>query len=319
MKRKSLTPVVVIIADLILCSHIAVAQTPTIDQPEGDIPELELNTWNLGGPFNLLVDDCKNSNEGQACYVVGKNFILAAGGFDAFKGTQEKIVKQLKDIAAQEQAAIDSLKVVAKMDSETLAQMQQWVTQVQNLASSINVAAQKEKLDSQWGLWFLDKGCKLNYQDACIDLSIGLAYRNEGYISPTVVKEIEGYCDKGFGNACNYLGGLYLQGEYVPKSAEKAAEYYSFGCGATNHNLDACQSIAKMYETGNGVAKDPAKAREVYRFLCMKDSSMCSDLNRMKKVTGEVEAPIFDLGEKLFPDLYKDLKKEVAKTKISDL
>jgi uncharacterized protein len=80
-------------------------------------------------------------------------------------------------------------------------------------------------------------------------------------------------CDKGSGDDCNTLAGLYEDGHGVPKDearaealSKQAVAGYQQACD--KGNMHECVSLAAAYRNGGGVAKDVARAAALFQKVC---------------------------------------------------
>jgi serine/threonine protein kinase len=94
-------------------------------------------------------------------------------------------------------------------------------------------------------------------------------------------------CMRGNGEACFFLGVVFIHGFGVTEDDSRAAALYSKACDAGYS--DGCANLGSMYENGDGVAKDASRAAALYaRELTLLskscdagDGSKCGELGWM--------------------------------------
>jgi serine/threonine-protein kinase len=97
-------------------------------------------------------------------------------------------------------------------------------------------------------------------------------------------------CAGGNGDACNYLGILYLDGFGVAKNSAKATDYYAKACNAGNST--ACVNLAGCYRDGVGVKKDIKKQKQYLNKACsLGDQMGCVELQNLSDHSSSPPAP----------------------------
>jgi TPR repeat protein len=147
--------------------------------------------------------------------------------------------------------------------------------------------------DSAMAATYYQKGCEGSARDACAYLS-------------SSVESMRKDCDKG---DCTNYGYIHASGIGVPKSQERAAEFYKKACdakrpvGCSNLGIlyangqigkgadykkaaelykrscdlgggSGCNNLGYLYGTGQGVLKSPVRAEEFYKKGCEKGTAL---------------------------------------------
>jgi hypothetical protein len=80
------------------------------------------------------------------------------------------------------------------------------------------------------------------------------------------LKEDQAACDKGDGAACLALGLDYFDGNGVPKSYERSANFLEKACA--KNMADGCNILGSMYNDGTGVRQNKQLAAKFYDKAC---------------------------------------------------
>nr|CAH0113695.1 unnamed protein product [Daphnia galeata] len=107
---------------------------------------------------------------------------------------------------------------------------------------------------------YFKKGCGLDDAGSCFFAGLMCIYDNEN----TKIKQdyLQGIgflnqsCDKGSGNSCHYLSGMYFMGvpDVLEKNLTSAYDYSNKACDLGN--IYACANLSRMYTKGDGVEKN---------------------------------------------------------------
>ncbi|MGO9318782.1 MAG: TonB family protein [Terracidiphilus sp.] len=97
-------------------------------------------------------------------------------------------------------------------------------------------------------------------------------------------------CAGGNGEACNYLGVLYLDGFGVAKNSVKATDYYAKACNA-GHST-GCLNLSSCYRDGTGVRKDIEKEKQYLNKACsLGDQTGCALLEKLSSPSSTIPSP----------------------------
>lgn len=73
-------------------------------------------------------------------------------------------------------------------------------------------------------------------------------------------------CDRGMENPCGNLGGLYEEGDALPRDLGKALHFYERACELGGG--ERCARAGRFYANGQGTPADKAKAETLFRRSC---------------------------------------------------
>ena len=124
----------------------------------------------------------------------------------------------------------------------------------------------------------LEKGCKLNFAEACDDL--GWIYDDGLGEDVDKVKAEQFYgkaCAGNFARGCTNQGVMYLGTDGIEKDPKKASALFTKACDGKSWT--GCKNLGLRYLTGDGVAKDEARAKKLFEEGCNNDHGpSCYDL-----------------------------------------
>jgi serine/threonine-protein kinase len=97
-------------------------------------------------------------------------------------------------------------------------------------------------------------------------------------------------CAGGNGEACNYLGVLYLDGFGVARNSVKATEYYAKACNAGYST--SCVNLSGCYRDGTGVKKDIEKEKQYLDKACsLGDQTGCVLREKLSAPSSTIPSP----------------------------
>jgi len=127
------------------------------------------------------------------------------------------------------------------------------------------------KIDHKQAAIYYDKGCELNYPDACLHSALMRTSQSSQMFLKSVqvekdpkdaIAKFHKGCSLENNMSCFYLSGMYISGvdDVIEKDMSKAFEYSQKACHLGN--IYACANLSQMYKKGDGVSKDEKKADE---------------------------------------------------------
>ncbi|MGM0557489.1 MAG: tetratricopeptide repeat protein, partial [Myxococcota bacterium] len=121
--------------------------------------------------------------------------------------------------------------------------------------------------DYDRALELLNRGCELDYADACESAGVMLADEETGEFD---LEEANGRyaraCELGADYACFALGMIYEQGRGVERQYEASSRFLRLAC--ERDVGQACGELGSYYEVGEAVEQDLSQAEELYSRGC---------------------------------------------------